>query len=66
VDDHHFAASFVCFHDTMGLTDLLEAENPGWLRPETPRGHLFGTFWSGTSDTGNCGVPNTKLPKNVR
>src|SRR5262245_9858180 len=28
----------------MRLTDLLEAEDPGWLRPEPPRGHLFGNL----------------------
>src|SRR5262245_13790236 len=28
----------------MRLTDLLEAENPGWLRPEPPGGHLFGNL----------------------
>src|SRR5262249_61882263 len=41
VDDHHLAASFVGFHDAMGLTDLPEAEDPGWLRLEPPRCHLF-------------------------
>src|SRR5262245_48366796 len=36
VDDHHLAATYVGFHDTMGLTDLLEAEHPAGLRLETP------------------------------
>src|SRR5215467_9730918 len=44
VDDHHLAAGFVGFHDTMGLTDVLEAEDPAWLRLETSGGHLFGNL----------------------
>src|SRR5262249_55415429 len=43
-DHHYFAACFVGFHDTMGLTDLLEAEHPAWLRLETPGGHLSGNL----------------------
>src|SRR5262249_37245335 len=42
VDDHHLAASFVRLHDAMGLTDILEAEHPAWLRLEATGGHLFG------------------------
>src|SRR5262249_10772964 len=41
VDHHHLAARFVGFHDAMRLADLVEAEDPGRLRLETPSRHLY-------------------------
>ncbi len=66
VDDHHLAAGLIRFHDAMRFADLLKAEDPCWLRLETPPVTYSAIFWSGTSDSGNCGVPKTKLPKKVR
>jgi hypothetical protein len=65
-DDDHLAAGFVGLHRAVRLTDLLEAEYAR-RRGVQPAGlHLVGIFWSGTSDSGKPGVPNTKLAKKVR
>jgi hypothetical protein len=64
-DHHHLAASFVSLHDAMRLADFLEAEKVGFAL-RRPAATCSAIFWSGTSVSGNCGSPNTKLPKKVR
>ena len=45
---------------------VLEAEPARRLRPVTTRLHVGRIAWSGTSDKGKPGLPNTKLAKKVR
>ncbi|WFT96502.1 hypothetical protein QA633_05100 [Bradyrhizobium barranii] len=50
----------------MRLANLVEAKDPRRLDVQRPAAASAAISRSGTSESGNPGVPNTKLPKKVR
>jgi hypothetical protein len=50
----------------MRFPNVLKPKHPGWFRFVAASGHCSAMVWSGTSDRGKLGLPNTKLPKKLK